>query len=72
MNWLLNILSVVSILLITLILLQKTNTDGTGALSSDGFIGKTQKRGLEKMVFNITILMGIVFAVLNVVAIFVK
>jgi protein translocase SecG subunit len=73
MNWLLVVLTIVSILLITLILLQKANTDGTGALGGDGNMGGgNRKRGLEKTIFQTTILVAIVFAFFNLIAIFVK
>lgn len=72
MNWLLILLIISSILLITLILLQKANNDGTGALGGDSFLSKNKKRGLEKTIFQFTIIISIVFVILNLVAVFVK
>jgi len=66
------ILTIVSILLITLILLQKANTDGTTAASGDTIGGGNRKRGLEKTIFQTTILVAILFALLNLIAVFVK
>jgi hypothetical protein len=72
MNWLLITLTIVSILLITLILLQKANTDGTTAASGDTNVGGNRKRGLEKTIFQTTILVAVVFALFNMIAVFVK
>jgi len=72
MNWLLIVLTVSSILLIVVILLQKVNADGTGTVSTNAFTGRHNKRGLEKTMFKFTILMAIIFVILNLLAIFVK
>lgn len=63
-----NLLSIVqiilAILLIVLILMQRANTDASGALGSDGGSGVVlEKRGAEKTIFRITILVAILFVI---------
>lgn len=72
MNWLLTIIAIVSILLITLILLQKSNTDGTGLGGGDSISMNNKKRGLEKTVFQFTIFVGIAFVLFNLLALVIR
>ena len=74
MNWLRILITIISILLIILILLQKSKSDDNilGGGSEDVINIHGKKRGLEKSLFKFTILIGIVFVVLNVFAIFIK
>lgn len=71
---LLSIVQIISaILLIVLVLVQKANTDASGALSADGGMNiATQKRGAEKNIFRATILVAVVFAVSLALPIFLK
>ncbi len=71
---LLSIVQIISaILLIVLVLVQKANTDASGALSADGGMSiATQKRGAEKNIFRATILVAVVFAVSLALPIFLK
>lgn len=53
---------VLSILLVTSILLQQTGNDLGGAFGGgDSFSGGHTRRGLEKTLFNITIVLAILF-----------
>lgn len=53
---------VLAILLIALILIQRANTDASGAFGADGGSGATlKKRGAEKIVYNLTIIVVILF-----------
>lgn len=73
MNWLLIVLTIISVLLIALILLQKANTDGAESLGGNSFVNSgNKKRGLEKTIFTTTIIVALVFVILNLIAIFVK
>lgn len=72
MNWLTTIIAIISVLLIILILLQKTNTDGAGLGGGDSLGINGKKRGFEKTLFRFTILIAIIFVVVNFVALFVK
>ena len=73
MNWVLTLITIVSILLVILILLQKTNTDGAGLGGGDSTGGmNNKKRGLEKTVFQSTIIVAIVFVALNLFTLFVR
>ena len=71
---LLSIVQIISaILLIVLVLVQKANTDASGALSTDGGMNiSTQKRGAEKNLFIATIVVAIVFAITLALPIFIK
>lgn len=71
MNWLSITIAIISILLLVLVLMQKSNTDGAG-LGGDSLGINTQKRGLEKTLFKATIVVAIIFVVLNFIAFFVK
>jgi len=66
---------VLSILLIAAILLQRSSTDTGGALggASEG-VGSLYhtKRGLEKILFNATILIAMLFAISAFIALLVK
>ncbi len=72
MNWQLTTISIISILLIVLILLQKTNTDGAGLGGGDSLGINNKKRGLEKKIFQFTIFVAIIFIVFNLIALFTK
>ncbi|MDI9354924.1 MAG: preprotein translocase subunit SecG [Cyanobium sp. MAG06] len=57
------IISIISgVLLTLLVLIQKTNTDAGGSFSSDSMSGYL-RRGAEKSIYNLTILVAIIFAV---------
>ncbi len=52
-----------AILLIALILVQRANTDASGAFGADGGNGATlEKRGAEKRLHQLTIIMAALFA----------
>lgn len=72
MNWVLTVITIISILLIVLILLQKANTDGAGLGAGDSLSINNKKRGLEKTLFQTTILVAIIFAFLNIFALFIR
>ena len=56
------VLIVLAIILIVLVLLQRANTDASGAFSSDGGTGTILvKRGAEKVLHRTTILTAILF-----------
>lgn len=69
MNWLLTAIAIISILLIVLVLLQKANTDGAGLGGGDSMSMNNKKRGLEKKVFQLSILVVVIFVVLNLIAV---
>lgn len=71
MNWGLILVTITSFVLVILILLQKTNTDGAG-LGGDSFTMSTKKRGLEKVLFRTTIFVAIVFTILNLLILLLK
>lgn len=51
-----------AILLITLVLVQRANTDASGAFGADGGSGAAlEKRGAEKSLHRLTIIIAIVF-----------
>jgi protein translocase SecG subunit len=51
-----------AIFLITLVLIQRANTDASGAFGSDGGSGATlEKRGAEKSLHTITIVVAFLF-----------
>ncbi len=53
---------VLAILLIALVLIQRANTDASGAFGADGGSGATlKKRGAEKIVYRLTILVAVLF-----------
>ncbi len=55
---------ILAILLITLVLIQRANTDASGAFGADGGSGATlEKRGAEKTLHNFTIIVAVLFAV---------
>jgi protein translocase SecG subunit len=54
-----------AILLIILILVQRANTDASGALGADGGSGTTfEKRGAERSLHRLTIIVAVVFVLL--------
>lgn len=72
MNWLTIIIAIISVLLIILVLLQKTNTDGAGLGGGDSLGINGKKRGFEKTLFRFTILVALIFVLVNFVALFIK
>lgn len=51
-----------AILLVALVLIQRANTDASGALGADGGSGAAlEKRGAEKSLHRITVIVAIVF-----------
>ncbi len=51
-----------AILLIVLVLIQRTNTDASGAFGADGGSGAAlEKRGIEKSLHRLTIIVAIIF-----------
>lgn len=64
MVYLLSIVQLVlAILLIALVLIQRANTDASGAFGADGGSGAAlEKRGAEKSLHRITIAVAILFA----------
>ncbi len=68
-SWLLLTTCIVSVLLIGSILLQSQGT-GLGKTWSGGGESYHTKRGIEKTVFALTIVLSVVFFILSVVALF--
>ncbi|HRH26309.1 MAG TPA: preprotein translocase subunit SecG [Candidatus Paceibacterota bacterium] len=60
-----------SIFLIVLVLMQRSDADLGSAFGADGGGTRFTRRGLEKGLFNATILVAAVFAVLSVLSIIV-
>ncbi|MCK5022195.1 MAG: preprotein translocase subunit SecG [Candidatus Pacebacteria bacterium] len=54
---------ILSILLIAVILLQQSDSGLGGAFGGDDFQGEHTKRGSEKVLFRITIILGILFII---------
>lgn len=55
---------ILAILLIALVLIQRANTDASGALGADGGSGTTlKKRGAEKSLHQFTIVVAILFVI---------
>ena len=53
-----------AILLIALVLIQRANTDASGAFGADGGSGASlEKRGAEKMLHRLTITIAVLFAI---------
>lgn len=53
-----------AILLITLVLIQRANTDASGAFGADGGSGAAlEKRGAEKTLHRLTIIIAVLFTV---------
>lgn len=51
-----------AILLVALVLIQRANTDASGALGADGGSGAAlEKRGAEKSLHQVTVIVAIVF-----------
>lgn len=58
-----------SVILVTLILLQRSDADAGSAFGSDGMGGtKYVRRGMEKVLFNLTILVGVLFVASTLLA----
>ena len=52
---------ILALLLITLVLIQRANTDASGALGTDGGGAVLVKRGAEKYLHQLTIIIAILF-----------
>jgi protein translocase SecG subunit len=52
-----------SVLLVILVLIQRTNTDAGGAFGQDGGSFAFKRRGSEKTLYNMTVVMAILFAI---------
>lgn len=52
---------ILSVTLVVLVLIQRTNTDSQGAFSSDANMFK--RRGVEKFIYRLTIVTAVLFAV---------
>ena len=53
-----------AILLVALVLIQRANTDASGAFGADGGSGAAlEKRGAEKSLHRLTILVAVIFAI---------
>jgi len=53
---------ILAILLVALVLIQRANTDASGAFGADGGSGGTlEKRGAEKSLHRLTILVAVLF-----------
>lgn len=65
---------ILAILIIAGILLQQSDASSGGAFGgADNWnAGYHTRRGFEKVIFNITVILGILFAVLSLVAIIIK
>jgi len=62
---------VLSLLLIGGILLQRSDAGLGGAFGGDGFSStKFERRGFEKLSFNITIVIAVVFVLLSIASLF--
>ncbi|MBI2048667.1 MAG: preprotein translocase subunit SecG [Parcubacteria group bacterium] len=62
-----------SVLLIIAILMQRTGASLGGAFGADNFSsGFHTRRGIEKTLFNATIVLGILFAVSALISLFLK
>lgn len=56
---------ILAILLIALVLIQRANTDASGAFGADGGSGTSlKKRGAEKTLHQLTIVVAVLFVVL--------
>lgn len=51
-----------SVLLVILVLIQRTNTDAGGAFGQDGGTFAFKRRGGEKTLYNITVFIAVLFA----------
>lgn len=52
----------ISIILIALILLQRSDSDAGSAFGGDGNVTRYSRRGLERTLFNLTIIAAVLFA----------
>lgn len=60
---------ILSVLLVTLVLLQRSDADAGSAFGADGMGGTHYvRRGMEKVMFNLTILVGVLFVASAVLA----
>lgn len=54
---------ILAIFLVILVLIQRANTDASGAFGADGGTGATlEKRGIEKSLHRLTIIVAVIFA----------
>ena len=54
---------ILAILLVVLVLIQRANTDASGALGADGGSGASlEKRGAEKSLHRLTVIVAVLFA----------
>lgn len=64
---------ILAVLLIVLVLMQRANTDASGALGADGGSGIVlEKRGAEKRIFQFTILVAVLFVISLAIPIFTR
>lgn len=62
-----------SVILVALILVQRANTDAGGAFSNDGGNGTIlEKRGMEKTLYKMTVLVAILFVASNAYELFLR
>ena len=55
---------ILAILLVALVLIQRANTDASGAFGADGGTGASlEKRGAEKSLHRLTIIVAVVFVI---------
>lgn len=52
----------ISVILVVLILLQRSDSDAGSAFGGDGNVTRYARRGLERTLFNITIIAAVLFA----------
>ncbi|MFA6608713.1 MAG: preprotein translocase subunit SecG [Candidatus Paceibacterota bacterium] len=64
---------ILAILLIALVLIQRANTDASGAFGADGGSGASlEKRGAEKTLHRLTIIVAVLFALSLAYPLFVR
>ena len=63
---------ILSVFLVILILVQRSNTDSNGAFSADSSVGTYRRRGGELVLYRATIIVAILFAVSLAVHAFLK
>ncbi len=63
---------ILSVILVILVLVQRSNTDSNGAFSADSSVGTYRRRGGELVLYRATIIVAILFAVSLAVHAFLK
>jgi protein translocase SecG subunit len=63
---------ILSVILVILVLVQRSNTDSNGAFSADSSVGTYRRRGGELLLYRATIIVAILFAVSLAVHAFLK